>query len=534
MKKAVFTISFLAVAFTLIAGGIVHNTNQSASFIRMPARNAVLGIDAVYFNPAATSLLKDGFHFSVNNQYITQTRTIRSTFPTLGRTEFEGGVVAPVFPSVFGVYKTNNWAFSLALMPIGGGGSATFEKGLPSFEAQPSTLPSALSLAGVPTTAYSLDAHFEGRSLIWGLQAGVAYQANDVVSIGAGIRYLTINNSYHGHLRDIQINPVFPALGFTGDMVAAPTFFTAMAGMFNSLAGTAASLQPLITGGGGGLTLAQAQAMQLLTAEQVQAIGGGVGFINPALDPTTMTIEQIQGAYQLATPVFLDRKVQAEASAAATGNRSLDVSQSGTGWAPFIGFNINLTDNFNVAVKYEHRARINVTNETTTDDVGLYPDGEVIPSDMPSMFSLGASWAPIDKLRFYAGYHHYLDKQANYGRKINNVFVDNSEVIDNNFWEAAFGFEAEVTDRLMISAGYLHTQTGVNKFYQSDLTHSLSTNSLGTGVRFKLNESFALNFGVMNTTYVDDYRMLTGALGAFQETYNRSANVIALGVDMSF
>lgn len=35
------------------AGGIVTNTNQSAMFIRMQARDATLGIDATYFNPAA-------------------------------------------------------------------------------------------------------------------------------------------------------------------------------------------------------------------------------------------------------------------------------------------------------------------------------------------------------------------------------------------------------------------------------------------------------------------------------------------------
>ncbi len=37
---------------TMFAGGILHNTNQSAMYTRMPARDATLGIDAVYYNPA--------------------------------------------------------------------------------------------------------------------------------------------------------------------------------------------------------------------------------------------------------------------------------------------------------------------------------------------------------------------------------------------------------------------------------------------------------------------------------------------------
>jgi len=36
----------------LFAGGLVTNTNQSASFIRMPSLDAVIGIEGVYYNPA--------------------------------------------------------------------------------------------------------------------------------------------------------------------------------------------------------------------------------------------------------------------------------------------------------------------------------------------------------------------------------------------------------------------------------------------------------------------------------------------------
>ncbi len=59
------------------------NTNQSSSYIRMPARNASLGIDAAYYNPAGLVQLSDGFQLSLNNQSVFQTRTIDNSFALL-------------------------------------------------------------------------------------------------------------------------------------------------------------------------------------------------------------------------------------------------------------------------------------------------------------------------------------------------------------------------------------------------------------------------------------------------------------------
>ena len=44
--------------------------NQSASYVRMPARQASQEIDAVFFNPAGTVNLDEGFHFTFNNQML--------------------------------------------------------------------------------------------------------------------------------------------------------------------------------------------------------------------------------------------------------------------------------------------------------------------------------------------------------------------------------------------------------------------------------------------------------------------------------
>jgi long-chain fatty acid transport protein len=82
------------------AGGIMTNTNQSASYVRMLARDASLGIDAVYFNPAGLTSLTNGFHFSLSNQTIFQNREITNENPLLNRSVYEGKLLprsSPVF-----------------------------------------------------------------------------------------------------------------------------------------------------------------------------------------------------------------------------------------------------------------------------------------------------------------------------------------------------------------------------------------------------------------------------------------------------
>ncbi|MFO7827490.1 MAG: hypothetical protein R6V23_02605, partial [Bacteroidales bacterium] len=77
MKRiTLLLIGILIVPFFSYSGGIVTNQNQSAAYIRMFARDASTDIDAVFFNPAGLTKLSDGFHFSLNNQYILQNKYV--------------------------------------------------------------------------------------------------------------------------------------------------------------------------------------------------------------------------------------------------------------------------------------------------------------------------------------------------------------------------------------------------------------------------------------------------------------------------
>jgi long-chain fatty acid transport protein len=225
-KTAALVASLTLSCSTLFAGGILTNTNQSAHFIRMVARDASVQIDAAYTNPAGLVKLEDGLHFSFTNQSAFQTRTITSTFAPFTYNggnetkEFRGTASAPIIPSLQAAYKKGPWVLSGNIAISGGGGKATFNHGLPSFESQIAVLPVALSLMGI--TQYSADAYMRGSSFIYGAQMGGSYAINDMFSAYAGFRLNIVNNGYEGYLRNIRINPN------GGNMTSAEEFFTAI------------------------------------------------------------------------------------------------------------------------------------------------------------------------------------------------------------------------------------------------------------------------------------------------------------------
>ncbi|MFA6400635.1 MAG: outer membrane protein transport protein [Salinivirgaceae bacterium] len=228
MKKIYALLLAAGIGGQLFAGGIVTNTNQSAQWVRLLSRNASTQIDAVYFNPAGLVRMDDGFHFSLHNQTIFQEKTVTSTFPTLNTDTYTGDVKVPIYPSFFGVYKKEKLAISFGFGINGGGGSAEFSKGLPSFEMPYSMLPGLVSSFGIPTTAYSTDIYFKGSSIYWGAQLGGSYAINDMLAVSAGARLIIAKNSYEGTLENVMINPTHPLVNPTGAMMSASAFFTAI------------------------------------------------------------------------------------------------------------------------------------------------------------------------------------------------------------------------------------------------------------------------------------------------------------------
>ncbi|MBE6303447.1 MAG: hypothetical protein E7089_05885 [Bacteroidales bacterium] len=216
MKKLFTTIFMAAFALTTFAGGLLTNTNQHSAFVRNPARFASLGIDAVYFNPAGTAFLQDGWHLSANWQMIWQDRDAIDL--KNNNKKYEGNVYIPCMPTILAAYKTGDWTFSGFFGMPGGGGKAEFENGLPLFDNLISGLGTGLgAMSPVPMTITGAS-QFESTQYMFALQFGAAYKITDNLSAYAGIRGNYISNNYLG---TIQALADIPAMGQTGVEVMA-------------------------------------------------------------------------------------------------------------------------------------------------------------------------------------------------------------------------------------------------------------------------------------------------------------------------
>ena len=139
MRKSLIALAvFMMTSGSALAGGILTNTNQtntnqSIDFLRNPARDAAIGLDGVYSNPAGVVFMPEGLHLGINWQYAHQTRTITSTNPVfqMGRKNntaspvktFEGVANAPFIPSIQIAYNMEHWSLQANLSVPGGGGS---------------------------------------------------------------------------------------------------------------------------------------------------------------------------------------------------------------------------------------------------------------------------------------------------------------------------------------------------------------------------------------------------------------------------
>jgi len=450
MRRVLLSMALVALVVASVQASILTNTNQSAPYIRLLSRNASTDIDAVYYNPAGLTRLRDGWHFSLSSQTIFQDKTITNDYLLLNEREYIGKVRVPVFPDVYAVYKKNRLAVSFGFGPNAGGGSADYDTGLPAFETAIASLPLLLSSAGLPTTAYSADISFKGSSVFYGFQLNVSYALSDMVSLAAGARYISAKNTYEGDIKSIMINPKHPLLNPTAAMISAPAFFAKLGPAF---------------------------------------------------------------AYY----------------AAATSDMRVDAKQTGSGFTPILSLNLKPLENLNLAVRYEFETKLELTNDTAEDDVGLFPDGEVTRSDIPAIFSLGAEYGLMPNLRASLSFNYFFDEGVNWD------FPGTRDLIAHNAWDLGFGLEYDVTSMFRLSAGVLHTEMGINTDYQTDLRHELSSNTVGLGGRVTLSDRLSIDIAALNVWYADaDKQIAYPPLGSFTESYKRTSVSIAVGVNVGF
>lgn len=219
-KLILISLTLLIVSIPTFAGGIITNTNQHVSFLRMLARGASIDIDGVYSNPAGLAFLDEGFYLAVNAQSAYQTRVIDATFPLFtepnNTRRYKGTASAPFVPSFQAAYKRGDWVFSGSFAVTGGGGKASFSSGLPMFDARVMTgLAADKTLQGLAASVgkkvsdlYTISSSMDGKQYIFGVQLGMTYKITDYLSVFGGGRMNYVSGGYEGYL-DAKLKPEY-------------------------------------------------------------------------------------------------------------------------------------------------------------------------------------------------------------------------------------------------------------------------------------------------------------------------------------
>ena len=545
MKKLTFIVAFTLMVNAAFSIGLLTNNNQSAQFIRMMSRNASLDIDAVYYNPAGLIKLENGWHFAINNQTIIQTKHIDSKFPLLNDGKYQGDVFAPIFPTGFAVYKKDKWAFSFGFGPNAGGGTATFDRGLPSFEIPISKIPSALAgLAlvdpSLAVSGYDVDLKFDGSSIYWGLQVGATYKVNEVFSVYGGVRYMPAKNTYQGTIKNIQLKT-------TDGLQPAPAWLNQTSGTLSGYAAMSQAgadmpqtLQPIVDGGGGAYTLGQLEGAGYIDATQRAGIEGGLKLMGLPQDQIdVMDLNTVQGAYVVAAPTFQENANKLNATAGALsatadqlGDKEVDVEQTGAGFTPILGLNISPNENINIGLRYEHKTYLTLKNATKVDDLGMFPDGADVNSDIPGILGVGIGYTDNDWFEVQLSYNMTFDKGVDWG---NNIRSEAQREIENNSYDIGLGLQYNISKKFSISAGGVYNDYGIADSYQSDFSWANSSVAIGGGIMWKISDQLTLDAGILNVFYQDsEVTFIDPDLQApYKETYGKETITFALGLSYS-
>ena len=503
-QKTALAALLLAMTTSTQAGGLLTNTNQNIAFNRNFARVGAIGIDGVYFNPAGVAFLDQGFHLSLNFQNVYQTRQITSAFSipafantpyeypftlnggnkTDGSKFYEGKASVPILPSFQVAYNKDKWSFQAGFGLTGGGGKASFNEGLPSFERQIAILPALINqqlptfstLLGqqeTPATSYSMQSYMSGHQYNFGLQLGVAYKINENLSVFGGARFNYIYNKYEGNITNISAD-------VNGNSQNLYEYFGSKAKLLTE---KAAALQ------------AQAVAAKTQAdAYRAQA--------NAATDPTA------KAQLQAAANQYAAGAQQASAGAKMVSagadklnsskelvkDRYVEVSQRGWGITPILGIDYR-TGKWNFAARYEFTTKFNIENNTKRDDTQKYENGVNTPNDIPGILALGAQYEILKNLRVMAGYNHYFDKDA---RMDNNK----QRFLKHNTQEFLAGVEWDINPSVTVSAGGQRTLYGLGDGkYLTDLSFVTSSYSFGVGAKIKVAKNAHLNVAYFFTNY---------------------------------
>lgn len=503
IKTVCLTAAIASSSFSF-AGGLLTNTNQNVAFNRMMSREASIGIDGVYFNPAGVAFLGQGHHLSLNWQLAYQDRSIKNDYqlftnnvnnPITPRT-FKGKAFAPVIPSLQYAYNKGRWSFQANLALAGGGGKCTFDNGLGSFEKIVSeTAMGACQLAqvvdgvaaqyGVPAVfsnkfgkdgKYTYDSYMHGRQYYYGISIGAAYKVNDNFAVYGGVRTVYALCNYYGYVRDIKVGnmPLYQVLD--------PTKTTA-ADIELSCDQTGLGFTPMIgvdfkTGRWNFSAKYEFKTRMRLKNKSVNQ---------------TPSIGNLDGNLRNA---YLAGGVPEAAADAILSNQNVQ------------GATTMLKKQFNAELG---------------EAIGEYEDGKKIEGDIPALLTVGVGYKPIDDLRINVGFHWFDDKHA-------TSYNNRQEKLDRGTFEYSAGVEYDLNKKFTVSTGWQRTSYGVTDDYMDDKSFVVSSNSVGVGGVIHLSKKMDLQVAYFHTFY----DTMKTQKDNYSADFTRNNNVFGVGLDINF
>lgn len=540
--KAACLTAAIASSSVSFAGGFLTNTNQNVAFNRMMSREASIGIDGVYYNPAGVVFLGDGHHLSINWQLAYQDRTIENDYnlftnnvnnPITPR-EFKGKAFAPVIPSFQYAYNKGRWSFQGNFALTGGGGKCTFDNGLGSFErivaetamaacglartvdgALGSVLGREVSMFGSDQAfgaggKYSYNSYMHGRQYYFGLSLGAAYKVSDNFSVFGGVRGIYATTNYYGYVEDIKVGnmPLYMVLDPTKKDAANIELSCDQSGIgFTPIIGV-----DFKTGKWNFSAKYEFKTRMRLKNKSVNLVPS-IGNL-PANLSSQMT--------QILTAQFTQAGLPAEQAAAKAEAAATAVLANQTVQKTMLG----LKNQF----------------DTELDEaIGEYADGKKIAADIPAYLSVGVGYSPIDPLRINVGFHFFDDKNA-------KAYNNRQEKLDHGTLEYNAGVEYDINKKFTVSAGWQSTNYGLpeeeattskDKRFMDDKSFVTSSNSVGLGGVWHFNKKMSFTVAYFHTFYqhkktTESVELIPGNAINYSADYSRNNNVFAAGIDINF
>ena len=525
--KMVCLTAVIASVNPCFAGGLLTNTNQNVAFNRMMSREASIGIDGVYFNPAGVAFLGDGHHLSLNLQSAYQTRTIQNDYylfthntvnPTTPR-EFKGKAFAPVIPSLQYAYNKKRWSFQANFALAGGGGKCTFDDGLGSFEKiVAETAMGACGLAktiddvlGAPMFAtnqafgkdgkYSFNSYMHGRQYYYGLSLAAAYRFNDHFSASVGVRGVYALCNYYGYVKDITVGnmPLYHVLDPTKPDAANIELSCDQSGF---------GVTPII-----GVDFKTGRWNFSAKYEFKTRLRLKNKSVNQAPSIGNLASNLSRTMVDILTQKFHAAGMPQEAAAEAAMAKAQDVLKNKDVQAKMTG------------LKQQFDTKLN-------EAIGEYEDGKTVSGDIPALLTLGAGYKPIDALRINVGFHWFDDKHA-------TTHNNRHKLLNRGTLEWSAGAEYDVNKKFTVSAGWQNTSYGMSEEYMDDKSFVVSSNSAAVGGVVHLSKKMDLNVAYFHTFYKhfksnEKVELQPGKVLDYTSDYTRNNNVFAVGLDIHF